>query len=80
MLRAAVLSQDHNKFMYAEAKCYIYAKLAVFIIIPTNCHTTTVSLKKKSAPNSTCPVRKTRMSPGFWVMWICSTDTTHASR
>lgn len=29
---------------------------------------------------STCPVRKTRMSPGGWVTWICNTDTTHASR
>ena len=30
--------------------------------------------------NYTCPVRKTRTSPGAWVTWICSTDTTHASK
>lgn len=43
-------------------------------------HMTTAPEKKMPATNSTCPVRKTSMSPGFWVMWICSTDTTHASR
>lgn len=30
--------------------------------------------------NSTCPVRNTRTSPVGWVTWICSTDTTQASR
>lgn len=36
--------------------------------------------KDRTWQRHTCPVRKTRTSPGSWVTWICSTDTTHASR